>query len=397
MAGLISLLVDMYEADQEMEYLEKASKFADFLMGTQDDKGAYRNGGVHYTCVIYIAKSMLELTAAEQMREEEEWKERAARHYASAKKAVDELVSSLDNIQTEGEMTLEDGMISCSALQIAMFALTLPEEERAPYIDAAEYMIKIHGCLEQQLIPDCRMNGGTLRYWESQYDVMIRANMFNSPHGWTGWTGYAYYYLYLLTGRRCYLVNLMNLMGSCIQLIDEKDNLRWAFCSQPYVKAKAWVPDTDQEVKDGYNFVQAADKAYRGKYEEREYSEQYIDMISGWYRTGEQKVTGGYEFCPLIYENGRTVKVDNQGGCCDNDVHEIFKCMEETVLHKAFLYEEDGSFLCYGCSVKAEGESLRIECQENTKELSYHLNHSYRTDLSENILMGFGMLTLTNR
>ena len=50
-----------------------------------------------------------------------------------------------------------------------------------------------------------------------------------------------------------------------------------------------------------------------------------------------------------------TLEVDNQGGCCDNDVHEIFKCMDETVLGKAFVYEnEDGSFLTYSCSVSRE-------------------------------------------
>ena len=100
-----------------------------------------------------------------------------SRYYASAKRAVDELVSSLDNIDTEGESTLEDGMISCSALQIGMFALTLPKPEQKPYIEAAERMMRIHTCLEQQLVPDCRCNGASLRYWESQYDVMVMANM----------------------------------------------------------------------------------------------------------------------------------------------------------------------------------------------------------------------------
>jgi hypothetical protein len=287
-------------------------------------------------------------------------------------------------------MTLEDGMISCSALQIGMFALTLPEGEREPYIRAAEYMMKIHACLEQQLIPDCRCNGASLRYWEAQYDVMLRVNMMNSPHGWSAWTGYAKYYLYLLTGKKEYLVDLLNLMGSCVQLIDENGELRWSYCSQPYIKGRMLVPDREKPVKDGYRFVESAETAYRGKYVMSELCEGYVPMISGWYRVGEQKVVGGYEFCPLIMDGYQDEKADRQGGCCDNDVHEIFKCMEETVMNKAFLHEnEDGSFLCYGCEAESENGILRVKMRENAKTLVYSLKNRYR--FGSDMLEGFGI------
>ena len=392
---LISLLVDMYEAepDRKITYLEKASRFAEVLLRAQDETGAYRNKRTHYTCVVYIAKSMLELAEAERSCGAAELEAKAELHYDSAKRAVDELVRNLDNIQTEGEMTLEDGMISCSALQIALFALTLPEAERAPYIEAAEYMMKLHSCLEQQLIPDCRCNGASLRYWESQYDVMIRVNMLNSPHGWTGWTGYAKYYLYLLTGKKEYLLALQNVMGSCVQLVDEEGNLRWAYCSQPYVRGRAFVPDYEKEVQDGYQFVEPKEKAYRGKYVIGEFSEQYIDMISGWYRTGEQKVTGGYAFCPLILDGRTDHEADRQGGCCDNDVHEIFKCMEETVFKKAYIHEdEDGTFLTYGCKVQKDGEGLKVELLEAAEELIYHLKTTYLAGPDDEKLSGFGKI-----
>ena len=251
-------------------------------------------------------------------------------------------------------------MISCSALQIGMFALTLPEEERAPYIKAAEYMLGIHTCLEQQLIPDCRMNGGSLRYWESQYDVMVMANMLNSPHGWSAWTAYAHYYLYLLTRRKTYLVSLMNCLGSCVQLMTLDGELRWGYCAQPYVKAKTLLPDRDRPLPG---------EGYRGQYKEKAYGESYIPMISDWYRTGEQKLVGGYESCPLFLEK-ETLYVDNQGGCCDNDVHEIFKCLEETVLRKAFAHKnEDGTFLTYGCKVVLENGEHRILPDENVTQI----------------------------
>ena len=42
-----------------------------------------------------------------------------------------------------------------------------------------------------------------------------------------------------------------------------------------------------------------------------------------------------------------------QGSTCDNDVHEIFKCMEETFLKKTFIAEEDdGSLYVCGGVVK---------------------------------------------
>ena len=390
-ACLISLMVDMYEAApaNTLEYLKKASRFAEVLLRSQDETGAYRNRKTHYTCVIYIAKSMLELAAAERASGDPELIKKSKLHYTSAKMAVDELVRNLDNIQTEGEMTLEDGMVSCSALQIGALALTLPKEERGPYIRAAEYMMQIHSCLEQQLIPDARCNGASLRYWEAQYDIMLRINMMNSPHGWTGWTGYAHYYLYMLTGKREHLVSLMNLIGSCMQLVGENGDLRWAYCSQPYIRARRFVPDITNEVKDGYRFVETKEKAYRGTYVVDEFCEGYVPMISGWYRIGEQKVVGGYEFCPLILDGYRDEAADRQGGCGDNDVHEVFKCMEETVFKKAYLYEnEDGSFLCYGCTAHIDNGILQIKTTEAAETLVYNLKREYC--FNNGMLSGFG-------
>ena len=122
-----------------------------------------------------------------------------------------------------------------------------------------------------------------------------------------------------------------------------------------------------------------------------EFSEQYIDMISGWYRVGEQKVTGGYEFCGLILDGYTDYEADRQGGCCDNDVHELFKCMEETVLKKAFVHEdEDGSLISIGCRAKAEGECLRVEAADGADTLVYNLKNTYRLNGTEATLQGFG-------
>ena len=277
-----------------------------------------------------------------------------------------------------------------------MLALITDSHERDKYTKAAEYMMNLHSCLEQQLVPDCRINGASLRYWEAQYDVMIRVNMINSPHGWTAWTSYAHYYLYMLTGQKKYLISLMNSLGACSQLVDLEGNLRWAYCPQPYVKGLALVPDTENEVKDGFDCVDLPYKAYRGKYEMREYGEEYIDMISDWYRQGDVKLCGGYEFCPLI-SGDEALWVDNQGGCCDNDVHEIFKCIEETVLNKAFIYEnDDGTFTSYGCKVNADNLNLYISLNGNENTVSYNLKGEYSIFINDKCYncKNFGQLKL---
>lgn len=366
-SALISLLTDAFEATGEEKYLESASKFADELMSRQTEDGAYRKINAHYTAVIYSAKSMLELALCEKGLGKK-YEERYRKHYASAKSAVDDLVNRLENIGTEGEQTLEDGMLACSSLQISYFALTLPENERERYIEAAEHILACHRCLEQENIPDCRMRNATLRFWEAQYDVLIRGNMLNSPHGWSSWYNYALYYLYLLTGKEEYLRKLNDGMGACLQTVDENGDLRWAFVSDPYLNLKYF--EADVETEDGYESAKCLKtKNRKGRFTQKVFGEEYIPMISGWFRAGKNApVMGGYKDCPLFLPDGSTVTVDNQGGCCDNDVHEHFKCLEETMLKKAFaVIHGDGSVYCISCKVRIDGENaetvLNEECE----------------------------------
>lgn len=385
---LISLLVDKYEANKSKnkKWLITASRFGDWLTERQTEDGAYRRKNIHYTCVIYPAKSMLELSNAE--REAGMLKE-AERHFESAKRAVDDLVERLDNISTEGEQTLEEGMISCSALQIALFALSLPMNERKKYIAAAEHMDKIHRSLELLMLPDCRSNGASVRFWEGQYDVMILGNFINSPHGWTAWTAYAKYYLYLLTGKIEYLKQLFNTLGSCVQLIGDNGDLRWAFALDPYIKAKRLRPDTKSPIKDGYKTVNLSEPAFLGSFEKEIIGEEYIDMISGWYRNGEQLLTGGFYGCPLFLKN-ETLKVDNQGGACDNDVHEIFKCVEETVLKKIFVYETaEGRLECMNGRVTLENGKALLESDEETDYVCTNFSEK-RTVVFQNMIITAG-------
>lgn len=111
----IGMLVDKFECYGDTADLMAASRLADWLMEKwQREDGAYHNHGIIYTSVIYVAKSMLELSIAEKKAAAEgnSFAEAGSRHYESAKRAIDQLVASKGNFETEGQMTFEDGMIS---------------------------------------------------------------------------------------------------------------------------------------------------------------------------------------------------------------------------------------------------------------------------------------------
>ena len=326
-----SMLVTRYRATGDIRSLEFASALADYLASCQSPDGAYRNHRAHYTCVVYVAKSVMEVMAAEKPLAVKDpvWKERYERHCASVKCAIDDLEKHLDNIGTEGEATYEDGMISCEYSQLAMFALLQSDSSaRRKYCVAAEKVASGHRCLSQFLIPDCRMNGGSLRYWESQYDIMTYPNMMNSPHGWSAWQYYGLWYLYQLTGEVSYLRQAMNGLGSCVQLIDFKTgDLRWGFVPDPCVHANV--------------FEKNPSGSPMGVFASRIIGEQYLPMISDWYRAKPNTFVNGY----LGMDGGR-----QSGGCCDNDVHEIFKCLGEIALTSCYVVEDaDGSLETWNC------------------------------------------------
>ena len=339
-SGTIGLLVDKYEAYGDVEDLKKASRLADWLMNTWQRKdGAYVNHNTVYTSVIYVAKSMLELTLVERElgKTESVWKEAADRHYASAKRAIDQLVASQGDFETEGELTIEDGMVSCSALQIGMLALMQQDEkERKHYTDAMLQILNSHDCLTQLRVPDARRRGGTMRYWEAQDDVQMLPNMFNSPHGWSGWRAYATYYAYLLTGEKRWLKETFNAMGAFSNLIDFRTgDLRWAFVVDPYLKVKQACSADTHVTEDSLSFGNPHPELY----DTREFviGEQYVNMISDWQTVNTQ----------------------------DNDVHELFKCIGETMLTNAFVVERpDGEVIGYNCRVTRQGNKLTVKANE---------------------------------
>jgi hypothetical protein len=353
-ATTIGLLVQRYQAKGDIIDLKRASRLADWMISSsQRSDGAYMDGRVVYTSAIYVAKSVLELALEEKevSKTDESWKAKAQQHYESVHRAIDQLVSAKGNFETEGEMTFEDGMVSCSALQIGMFALTQQDPaKRKHYTDAMLEILNSHDCLAQLRVPDARRRSATMRYWEAQYDVQILPNMFNSPHGWSAWRCYATYYAYLLTGNERWLNETNNALGAFSNLVDYRNgDLRWAFVVDPYVKARQACSADPRYTADSLSFGNPHPDLYKTK--QLVIGEQYINMISDWQTVNTQ----------------------------DNDVHEVFKCIGETMLTNAYVVERaDGTIKTYNCTAKKENGKLLINSNEKQiVHLHCNLKESY--------------------
>lgn len=320
----------------------RASGLADFLMTRQREDGAYycqrsEEKETHYTAVTYPAKYMMKVALAEKKIENGTEKSRI--HWKSAEQAVWDLERRKDNIETEGEMTFEDGMISCSLLQMGFLALHMEDGERKfKLVRAAEELYNLHRCLTQQIVPDCRMNGATLRFWEAQYNVHMFHNGMNSPCGWTAWKVYGVWYLYLLTGNVHYYREAMNGLGTCLQLMDvESGELSWGFLCDPYI-------ETERYVSDG---------AGKGKLIDDILGEQYLQMVTPWHRT---------EAFPRAKWG------------IDQMVHEVFGCMEEITLVNGYVIEaQPGVWECRNCRVSANEGGLQVEKTEKGI-VNFHVN-----------------------
>ena len=354
-SGTIGMLVDKYEAYGDISDLRHASQLADWLIRNNQRKdGAYVNCNTVYTSVIYVAKSILELSLVEKRLSATDpfWASKAEEHYASAKRAIDQLVGSDGDFQTEGEMTFEDGMISCSALQIGMLGLMQDDAAaRRHYTDAMLKVLNSHDCLAQLRVPDARRRGGTMRYWEAQYDVQMLPNMFNSPHGWSGWRAYATYYAYLLTGNERWLRESYNAASAFSCMADYKTgDLRWAFVVDPYLKVTQACSADTHVTEDSLSFGNPHPMLYQTR--KFTIGEQYVPMISDWQTVNTQ----------------------------DNDVHELFKFIGESMLTNAFVVErEDGRLYGYNCLVKKQGDKWVVKpLEKQMTNLHCNLRHAQK-------------------
>ena len=320
---MLGVLVARYAATKKIKHLELAAEWADFLIDKyQLPNGAYKG----YTALTLGAQFLQELMWYEYplSRKDKKWEARYKKHEKSILRAGDNLLIEKDLGETEGQSTYEDSQAGSAWSLLAMHAMIShsrinPED----FLRESLAIQKRHECLTQALIPDARMRGGTLRWWEAQYDVLINKNMMNSPHAWTMRSQFGAIYLYLLTGEEYYLNVATNVIGSCIQAIDHySGQLRWGFIPDPYVEIKRFVPDYRSDY---------------GKYVDDVIGEQWLPMISDWWRTNENEY-------PLSTEKGWS---------CDNDVHEHFRFLAEQFIPNAFVLErQDGTIRTWNCTAE---------------------------------------------
>lgn len=334
-SSTIGMLADRFEAYGHQTDLNRGAAMADWLIDNcQQSDGAFVTDSIVYTSVIYMAKSLLEFADVERsagMTDE------ANRHESAAYKSIQQLITANGDFNTEGELTFEDGMISCSALQIALMALRVKDPAtQEEYTQTALSLLKNHDCLTQLNIADGRRRGGTLRYWEAQYDVLMLPNMFSSPHGWSAWRAYATYYMYLLTGEERWLRETFNAASSLANLVDpQSGDLRWAFIVDPRLEVRQVSKAAEGLTADSLSLGNPHPDMYQ--VDKFVIGEQYIRPISDWQ--------------PIV--------------CSDNDVHEVFKFIAEAVLCNAFLIERpDGTFGTYNCSIINQGKKMLVTADE---------------------------------
>lgn len=336
---MLGLLVARYAATKDTAHLVRAAQWADdFIQRFQQADGAFTHGHNSYGALTLGSKFLLELAWYERALagEDSVWRERYDRHLHAVERAIANLDTVKDLGNTEGEQTYEDSQAGSAWSLLALHALTTDDpSRRAGYLAGSLQVRCRHECLTQALIPDGRMRGGTLRWWESQYDILTTPNMMNSPHGWTMRSQFGGLYLYLLTGEERFLNLVSNAMGGCVQAIDQKTgSLRWAFVPDPYVEAQQFVPDPD--------------KPGLGKRVPAVLGEQWLPMISDWWRVPEGQVGNGPEG-------------PSQGWSCDNDVHEHFRVLTEEFVPNAFVLERaDGTLRTWNCQVVHNDKGIEI-------------------------------------
>jgi hypothetical protein len=358
---MVALMVARYAATKKIEDLELAAKWGDaFIAKFQLPNGSFSR----YSALTLGTRFLSELSLHEKPLAQKFplWKERYDRHQVAIQRASKRLLEVKDLEDTEGEATYEDTQAGSAWTLLALQALMSNNDSlKKEYLAASLQIQSRHESLTQAIIPDGRMRNATLRFWESQYDVLTLPNMMNSPHGWTMRSQFGALYLYLLTGEERFLDMLNNAMGACVQAIDESTGLlRWAFVPDPYIAAQQFVPDSD--------------KPGHGKNIPVIVGEQWLPMISDWWRVPKGEIGTLTQF------KTKGFQIVSQGWSCDNDVHETFRILADEIIPNAFVLErEDGSFRTMNCTLERKDNTLFIKLPENViSRVHLNLKNTYK-------------------
>ena len=107
----------------------------------------------------------------------------------------------------EAEPEMEDGSISCTALNLLYYSKNLSFDEK--YVKKAKEILDIHNNWVIKA-PICQMHGSTLRWWETQWEGDADGPAICAGHAWTIWRAEADYLYYSLTGDESHLIKAQN-------------------------------------------------------------------------------------------------------------------------------------------------------------------------------------------
>jgi hypothetical protein len=99
---------------------------------------------------------------------------------------------------TEGEQSTEDGSIACAAWSLAYAFNELSDPDPA-WLAFARDLLGFHRKFEM-FGADARLNGSSVRFWETMYESDDWGPSINAGHAWTLWTAFAEWEMFRATG-----------------------------------------------------------------------------------------------------------------------------------------------------------------------------------------------------
>ena len=149
----------------------------------------------------------------------------------------------------------------------------------------------------------------------------------------------------------------LNGLGSAMQLLDiHSGELRFSFLADPYIDAGQFTETPAGSRQPVLNRIIAG--------------EQYISQASSWHHSDP------YAWRPTKFG-------------IDNFVHEVYKCMSETLLENAFILEDEEGLHGINCQLVKEGDHILVQYSENTvRHLHVNLLHPHLFKIQTHILEG---------
>lgn len=190
-AFLMEQLVDYYRLTGDRGILLEACRLAEhFVAEHMEESGCVvcqnePDGEAVDYCTVHVPALGLILVGKAM---EEVDGEKAKFLLGQAEKLADYVCHRGLSFPTEGKPCTEDGSMSCSALTLLLAYCRLSPKEM--YLKEANRILELHDMLELAGT-DCRMNGSSLRFWETQYETRDWGPSINAGHGWTIWTSSA--------------------------------------------------------------------------------------------------------------------------------------------------------------------------------------------------------------